>query len=87
AWTDAFFLYPQAKHRTISNKYFLLSPTLNVDIPFYRFFAFRLGAGYNLALGNNWQADNGLELTNVPGDLNSNSLFIQAGIFIGFFNY
>ncbi|HEX2963053.1 MAG TPA: hypothetical protein VHO43_14735 [Ignavibacteriales bacterium] len=87
AWNDASSVQSQAKHRTISNKYFLMSPTLNVDIPFYRFFAFRLGAGYNLALGNNWQVDNGQELTNVPGDLNSNSLFIQAGIFVGFFNY
>lgn len=86
-WTDVSSQQAQTKHRTLSNSYFLISPTLNVDIPFYRFFAFRLGAGYNLALGNSWQADNGLELTNVPGDLNSNSLFIQAGIFIGFFNY
>ncbi|HEX2868429.1 MAG TPA: hypothetical protein VHO03_15410 [Ignavibacteriales bacterium] len=86
-WKDAASAQGQTKHRTISNSYYILSPTLNLDIPFYRFFAFRLGAGYNFALGNNWQMDNEQELLNVPGNVNSNSLFIQAGIFIGFFNY
>lgn len=87
AWTDVSSQQSQTKHRTLSNSYFLLAPTLNVDIPFYRFFAFRLGCGYNLALGNNWQVDNAQELTGVPGGMNSNSFFIQAGVFIGFFNY
>ncbi|MCU7495868.1 MAG: hypothetical protein HF314_05305 [Ignavibacteria bacterium] len=87
AWKDVTSAQGQTKHRTISNSYFLLAPTLNVEIPVYRFFAIRLGAGYNFALGNNWKVDNDQELTNVPKELNSNSLFIQAGIFIGFFNY
>lgn len=86
-WKDAASVQGQTKHRTISNSYYILSPTLNLDIPIYRFFALRLGAGYNLALGNNWQVDNEQELTNVPGNISSNSFFIQAGIFVGFFNY
>ncbi|MGE5399854.1 MAG: hypothetical protein ACM3S2_05600 [Ignavibacteriales bacterium] len=74
-------------NRKIYNDYFLISPTLNVDIPFYRFLAFRIGGGYNIALSNNWKIDNGQDVINVPSNVSSNSYFIQAGIFIGFFNY
>jgi hypothetical protein len=73
--------------RTISNTFFSLAPTLNVDIPFYRFFAFRIGGGYLFDLSKNWKADNGQTINNIPSDLNSNALFIQAGIFVGYFNY
>jgi len=74
-------------NRKLSNTFFTITPTINVDIPFYRFFAFRIGGGYMFALGKNWEADNGQVLNNVPSGLTSNALFIQAGIFIGYFNY
>jgi len=73
--------------RTIYNTFFSLAPTLNVDIPVYRFFAFRIGGGYMFDLSKNWKADNGQAINNVPSDLSSNALFIQAGIFVGYFNY
>lgn len=73
--------------RKLSNTYFTVIPTLNVDIPLYRFFAFRIGGGYQIALGNNWELDNGYKLNNIPDGLSSNAIFIQAGIFIGYFNY
>ncbi|MGE5681695.1 MAG: hypothetical protein ACM34K_12530 [Bacillota bacterium] len=74
-------------HRKMTNSHFIIAPTLNVDIPFYRFAAFRLGAGYKYALGNSWEYDNQQPLDNTPSNLNGNLLFLQAGIFIGFFNY
>lgn len=73
-------------HRELSNTFFMLAPTLNVDIPVNRFFAFRIGAGYQMALGGKWKVDNGQIINNVP-DIKRNSLFIQTGIFIGYFNY
>jgi hypothetical protein len=73
--------------RTLENNYWILSPTLNIDIPFYRFFIFRLGGGYNLSLGNKWEADNNREILNVPSGLNGNGFFIQSGIFVGFFSF
>lgn len=73
--------------RRISNSFFLLSPTLNVDIPFYRFISFRIGGGYQIALGKSWKIENDKELSNVPEKFNGNGLFIQTGIFIGFFSY
>ncbi|MCX6151668.1 MAG: hypothetical protein NTX22_14190 [Ignavibacteriales bacterium] len=74
-------------NRKLSNSFFTITPTLNIDIPFYRFFAFRVGGGYMLALGKNWKADNNQALNGIPSNLNSNALFLQAGIFIGYFNY
>lgn len=73
--------------RTIDNNYWILSPTLNIDIPFYRFFIFRIGGGYNFSLGNNWTADNDVDLKGVPSDLNGDGFFIQTGIFAGFFSF
>ena len=73
--------------RTMKNSYFTIVPTLNVDIPLYRFLSFRVGAGYSFALGSNWQLDNNINLNNVPNDTNGGGLFIVTGIFIGFFSY
>ncbi len=73
--------------RTISNTYWMFSPTINVDIPLYRFVVFRIGGGYQLTFANNWTIDNDQELSNVPSDLNANGFFIQSGIFLGFFSF
>jgi hypothetical protein len=73
--------------RRLNNSFFLLSPTINIDIPLYRFISFRLGGGYQFALGENWTIENDKEISNVPTKLNGNSFFIQSGIFIGFFSY
>jgi len=47
----------------------------------------RLGVGYQIAFADEWTADNNQPVSNVPSDLNSNSFFIQSGIFIGFFSF
>ncbi len=73
--------------RIMENNYWILSPTLNIDIPFYRFFIFRIGGGYNFSLGNDWTVENDKELAGVPSDLNGDGFFIQSGIFIGFFSF
>jgi len=73
--------------RTISNTYWNFTPTLNVDIPFNRFVALRVGTGYQITFANSWRVDNDIELTNVPSDLNANSFFVQAGVYLGFFSF
>lgn len=73
--------------RRLSNDFFILSPTLNVDIPFYRFVSFRIGGGYQLTFGKSWTVENDRELTSVPSKLNGNAFFLQTGVFIGFFSY
>ncbi len=73
--------------RTVTGSYWLISPMLNLDIPIYRFVAIRVGAGYQLSLGEKWSIENDQELSNVPSDFNGNSFFIQTGIFLGFFAF
>jgi hypothetical protein len=73
--------------RTISNTYWIFTPTLNVDIPLYRFVVFRVGTGYQITFANNWAVDNDISISNVPSDLNGNSFFIQTGVYIGFFSF
>ncbi len=71
--------------RSMKSNFFAVAPTLTVDIPFYRFFVFRVGGGYLFAFHGDWKADNNIPLINVPSKLNANSFFLQTGIFVGLF--
>ena len=74
-------------HKTLTNNYWIISPTINIDIPFYRFLCFRIGAGYNFTLGEEWKIDNNQSISGVPSDFNGRNFFIQSGILIGFFSF
>ena len=71
----------------LRNSFYLVSPTVNVDIPINRFIAIRGGLGYQFTFGDNWKIANDKELSNVPSELNGNSFFIQTGIYIGLFAF
>ncbi len=74
-------------NRRLTNKYFTITPTLNVGISLNRFIAFRIGGGYLLPFNNTWKVDNDKELINTSGNLRLNSFSIQTGLFIGFFAF
>lgn len=86
-WNSAGTANSNNVSRTISRNFFIVAPTLNVDIPLYRFVSFRLGGGYQITFGGDWEVDNGQSISGVPSDLGGNSFFIQSGIFIGFFSF
>ncbi len=73
--------------RRLSSNFFTVSPTLNIDIPFARFIAFRIGGGYLMTFGDDWKIENDQTLHNVPSELNGDSFFIQTGLFFGFFAF
>ena len=74
-------------YASVANKYWIVTPTLNVDIPAYRMLAFRIGIGYQFTLGSKWTYDNGQDLSGVPSDISGNAFFIQTGIFVGLFSF
>ena len=78
---------PSVLHNTLNNNFWMIAPTINVEIPFYRFFCFRIGAGYNFTLGEKWTLNNDQSIVNVPSDFNGRNFFIQTGIFVGFFSF
>ncbi|NUN10188.1 MAG: hypothetical protein HUU54_13530 [Ignavibacteriaceae bacterium] len=80
-------LHASSFTRSFRQDYFTIAPTLNIDIPLYRFLAVRIGAGYAFAFGSDWKVDNEKEIFNVPDSFNGNNLFIQAGVMFGFFAY
>jgi hypothetical protein len=71
----------------IENNYITLTPTINIDIPFTRFFAIRIGSGYQFTTSESWSINNNQNLNDVPSSLNGNAFFIQTGIYLGFFAY
>lgn len=73
--------------RKIENNYWTFTPTLNAEFPVYRFIALRLGVGYQLTFGGDWEAENGQSISGIPSDLKADGFFIQAGIFAGFFSF
>ena len=73
--------------RKIENSYWMFTPTLNAEFPVYRFIALRLGVGYQLTFGGEWEVENGQSISGVPSDLKGDGFFIQAGIFAGFFSF
>ena len=74
-------------NRKLKNSFWMFTPTINLDYPLYRFVTIRLGFGYQLTFADDWTADNDQRVSNIPSDLNSNSFFIQSGIFVGFFSF
>ncbi|MGB5289360.1 MAG: hypothetical protein WBQ32_04420 [Ignavibacteriaceae bacterium] len=74
-------------NRKLTNSFWMFTPTINLDYPLYRFVSVRLGLGYQLTFADDWTADNDQPVSNIPSDLNSNSFFIQSGIFVGFFSF
>lgn len=73
--------------RTLENSFWMITPTVNLDIPLNRFIVVRIGSGYQIALFDDWTADNNQEIRSVPSDLNAGSFFVQSGLFIGFFSF
>ena len=73
--------------RVMNCSYFTLTPTFNVDIPLTRFFAIRVGTGYQFTMNENWELANGQSLSGVPSSVNGDAFFIQTGIYLGFFAF
>ena len=86
-WEDFSSGNNESYSRTLTNNYWMFTPTVNVDFPLNRFIVVRIGGGYQFAFIEKWTADNDQELSNVPADLNANSFFVQSGIFVGFFSF
>lgn len=74
-------------NREIKNSFYTFTPTINVDYPVTRYFAFRAGAGYIFTFGNDWTLNNDQDINNIPSDLKADSFFIQAGVYLGFFAF
>ena len=86
-WNETANASTENINHSLSNSFFIFAPTLNVDIPLYRFISLRIGGGYQITFGGEWELDNNKTIEGVPSDLNGNSFFLQSGIFIGFFSY
>jgi len=71
----------------LRNHYWMITPTVNLDYPIYRFVVIRFGVGYQLTFADDWTADNDQPVSGIPSNLNGNSFFIQSGIFVGFFSF
>ena len=86
-WSELQTGQPTNVSSEIKNSFWTLSPTINVDIPVYRFIALRFGVGYQLTFAGDWEAENGQSISGIPSDLSADGFFIQAGIFAGFFSF
>lgn len=87
-WNDIIkFDNQSVENIKLTNNYYILSPTVNLDIPAARFISFRIGAGYQFNLGDEWKLNNISKINNVPDDITGKAFFIQTGIYIGLFAF
>jgi len=87
SWDEIFSQTSQNNLLRISKSSWMISPTLNLDYPIYRFISLRIGTGYHFSFSGQWKANNDQVINGVPENLNSKSFFIQLGIFGGFFSF
>lgn len=71
----------------ITNTFFTVVPTINLDLPINRFVALRFGGGYIFNFNDSWKVNNGRNISGVYKELTSNNFFIQTGIYFGFFAF
>lgn len=71
----------------ITNTFFTIVPTLNLDVPINRFVALRFGGGYIFNFNSDWEVNNGRNISGVFPELTANKFFIQTGIYFGFFAF
>lgn len=86
-WLSIFTANQKNNYSKLTNDFFTISPTLKIDIPFYRFIVFRLGCGYQYSLSTEWKANNNQSIKNMPDSFDGNSFFVHAGIYLGFFSF
>jgi hypothetical protein len=71
----------------LSGGFVFVQPNLNIEYAVTQFSLLRINAGYMLGFMGSWRADRSeSDVANVPKDINSNGLTLQAGLFIGLFN-
>lgn len=78
---------PPSTYSKITNTFFTVIPTLNIDVPISRFIALRAGGGYIINFNDKWKVNNNRNISGVPGSLTENNFFIQTGIYFGFFAF
>lgn len=71
----------------LTNTFFTIVPTLNLDVPINRFVALRFGGGYIFNFNSDWEVNNGRNISGVFSELTANKFFIQTGIYFGFFAF
>jgi hypothetical protein len=69
-----------------------VEPNVNIEFALTNFSMIRVSAGYSMTFigsmfTSNWEFNRMAALENVPDGINGNGLRLQAGIFVGLFNY
>ncbi len=74
--------------RKMTTSFWVVTPTLNIDVPLHPLVSVRLGGGYTLPLNKgNWELDNGQVISNMPSDSKNNAFYVQLGIIAGLIFY
>jgi len=72
---------------TLSSSYYYILPNLSFEYKFTDVSVIRLNAGYSLSFMGDWTMHGTAEASGVPKNINASGFMLQAGIFLGLFNY
>jgi hypothetical protein len=73
--------------QNLSGSFFIFQPQLNLEYAVWRWFAIRVGVGYNGMAFGSWTLDDDYELIGVPDKINGRGFMLNGGIYLGTFLY
>lgn len=71
--------------RNLSGSFFIVQPSINVEVAVLRWLGLRVGAAYMGMVGGSWKMDDNFDLVGVPDNINGRGFMLNGGIFLGTF--
>lgn len=75
----------QTLSRNLKQTFYTVQPKVGIGFLPKPYLYFKLNAGYSLTMDNGWKDDNGVKLTNVPGNIKSDGFFADLSLNLGLF--
>lgn len=73
--------------RKLEGSFFVLQPSVTVEVAILRWLGVRAGAGYLGMTGGSWTLDDRYDLSGVPDGIHGRGWMINTGIYVGTFIY
>lgn len=85
-WSEYGSSQPSADYsRTFEGSFFMVQPSLAVEVAVMRWLGLRVGASYLASAGNSWTLDDTYDVAGVPSDIKPQGVNFVAGIYLGTF--
>jgi len=75
----------QTISRNLRQTFYTIQPKVGIGFQAKSFLYFKFNTGYSFTFDSGWEDENGIELTNVPGNIKANGFFTDLSVNLGLF--